>query len=129
MYIGQFYFDTKEIFGKYQEIKLDYLFGSQAEDKAWPLSDYDFAIYFDEKTPPLERSEIKINLITDLMSEFKTNNIDVVSLNDNLQPLLKYHIVRYGKLIFEKKPYRLILEPNVYSDFFDYQAFSKSSNL
>ncbi|PIU36613.1 hypothetical protein CO165_03540 [Candidatus Roizmanbacteria bacterium CG_4_9_14_3_um_filter_33_18] len=116
-------------FKKYPEIKLVYLFGSRAEGKAGPMSDYDFAIYFDEKILPLERSETKINLITDLMGEFKTNNIDVVSLNDNLQPLLKYHVVRYGKLIYEKKPYRLILEPDVYSNFFDYQTFSKYHNL
>lgn len=118
-----------KLFEKYPEVKLVYLFGSQADGKAGPISDHDFAVYFDEKTPSLKRSDIKIKLITDLMGEIKTNNIDVVSLNDNLEPLLKYHIIRYGKLIFEKKPYKLILEPDVYSEFFDYQIFSKLNNL
>lgn len=39
-----------KLFENYPEIKLVYLFGSQAEGKTGPMSDYDFAIYFDEKT-------------------------------------------------------------------------------
>jgi len=33
------------IFGKYPDLKLVYLFGSQVSGKTGPLSDYDFAFY------------------------------------------------------------------------------------
>ncbi|MEK7521955.1 MAG: nucleotidyltransferase domain-containing protein [Patescibacteria group bacterium] len=123
MYIGPFYFDTKEIFGKYPDVKLVYLFGSQAEGKASPMSDYDFAVYFDEKTPSLRRSDIKIKLIVDLMKKLKNNNIDVVVMNDKLDPLLKYEIISKRKVIYEKEPYRILIEPIILSQYFDFYTF------
>ncbi len=112
-----------KVFEKYPEIKLVYLFGSHAEGKAGPMSDYDFAVYFDEKTLPRKRSDIKIKLITDLMGELKTNNIDVVSLNDELDPLLKYEIISKRKILYEEQPYRVKLEPTILSQYFDFYAF------
>lgn len=123
MYIGQFYFDTKEIFSQYPEIKLVYLFGSQSDGKAGPMSDYDFAVYFDEKTTSLKRSEIKIKLITDLMKKLKTNNIDIVSLNDVSDPLLKFEIISKRKVLYEKEPYRIKIEPMILSQYFDFYTF------
>ncbi len=120
---------VKKILSQYREIKLVYLFGSQAKGNVGPLSDYDLAVYFDEKTPSIKRSEIKIKLIVDLMGELKTNKIDVVCLNDDLQPLLKYRVIRDGKLIYEKKPYRVILEEKIYSEYFDFQIFSRLNDL
>jgi len=118
-----------DVFKKYPEIKLVYLFGSRAEGKVGPLSDYDFAVYFDEKTPSLKRSDIKISLIADLMGELNTNNIDIVDLNSAEDPLLKYEAISKQKILYEKKPYRLILEPEVYSEFFDFKVFSKLNKL
>ena len=37
------------IFKSYPEIKLVYFFGSRAKGLEGPMSDYDFAVYFDEK--------------------------------------------------------------------------------
>jgi len=129
MYLSPFYFDTKAVFGKYPDIKLVYFFGSRAEGNAGPMSDYDFAIYFEEKTSPKKQFDTRLLLMTDLMKRLKNDNIDVVVLNDDLEPLLKYQVIKYGKIIFEQKPYRLILEPKIYSEFFDYQVFSKLNNL
>jgi len=129
MYIGPFYFDTKEIFGKYPEMKLVYFFGSQAEGKAGPLSDYDFALYFDEKTKPLRRFNIALELNGILTSLLKTNQVDTVILNDDVRSLLKYQAIRYGKLIYHIEPYKMIAEPQVLNEYFDFQIFSKHHNL
>ncbi|MDH7476334.1 MAG: nucleotidyltransferase domain-containing protein [Microgenomates group bacterium] len=128
MYAGPFYFDTKKIFGKYPEIKLVYFFGSKAFGRAGLLSDYDFAVYFDEKTTPLQRTNIKIRLNVDLMGELKTNNIDIVSLNDRLDPLLKYEIISKRKILYEKQPYRLKIEPMILSEYFDFYTFIDRRN-
>mgnify|MGYP001237716003 CR=1 FL=1 len=129
MNIGPFYFDTKEIFGKYPEVKLAYLFGSQAGETAGPMSDYDFAIYFDENTSKKRQFDIRLIIASNFSKILKNNNVEVVVLNDDLEPLLKYQVIKNGKIIFEQKPYRLILEPKIYSEFFDYQVFSQLNNL
>lgn len=118
-----------DIFKKYPEIKLAYLFGSRVEGKAGPMSDYDFAVYFDEKTPSLKRSDIKINLITDLMGELKTNAIDVVDLNSATDPLLKYEAIRKQKILYEKKPYKIEVEPKILSQYFDYYSFLNKKSV
>ncbi|KKP85833.1 MAG: hypothetical protein UR89_C0040G0003 [Candidatus Roizmanbacteria bacterium GW2011_GWA2_35_8] len=128
MYIGPFYFDTKEIFGKYPEVKLVYFFGSQAEGKAGPMSDYDFAIYFDEKTPKQKRFDLILKLNGILTSLFKTNQVDIVTLNDDVGSLLKYQAIK-GKLIYHVEPYKMIAEPQVLNEYFDFQVFSKQHNL
>ena len=128
MYIGPFYFDTKEIFEKYPEIKLVYLFGSQADGKAGPMSDYDFAIYFDEKIPKQRRFNIVLKLNSELTFLFKTNQVDIVVLNDDIGSLLKYQAVK-GKLVYNVEPYKIIVEPQIFNEYFDFQVFSKQHNL
>ena len=39
----------EKIFDLFPQVKLVYFFGSRATDKAVPLSDYDFAVFLDEK--------------------------------------------------------------------------------
>ena len=128
MYIGPFCFDTKEIFEKYPEIKLVYLFGSQADGKAGPMSDYDFAIYFDEKIPKQRRFNIVLKLNSELTFLFKTNQVDIVVLNDDIGSLLKYQAVK-GKLVYNVEPYKIIVEPQIFNEYFDFQVFSKQHNL
>lgn len=128
MYIGPFYFDTKEIFGKYSEVKLVYFFGSRAEGKAGPMSDYDFAVYFDEKIPKQRRFNIALELNGTLTSLLKTNRVDIIILNNDVGSLLKYQAIR-GKLIYSVEPYKIIAEPQVLNEYFDFQVFSKHHNL
>jgi len=128
MYIGPFYFDTKEIFGTFPEVKLVYLFGSQAEGKAGPLSDYDFAFYFDEKTGSQKRFDIILKLNAVLATLFKTNQVDIVILNDNIGSLIKYEAIK-GKLIYSVEPYKIIAEPQILNEYFDFQVFSRQHHL
>jgi len=128
MYIGPLYFDTQKVFGKYPEIKLVYFFGSRAEGKAGPMSDYDFAVYFDEKIPKQRRFNILLELNGTLTSLLKTNQVDIVILNDDVGSLLKYQAIR-GKLIYNVEPYKIIAEPQVLNEYFDFQVFSRHHNL
>lgn len=128
MYLGPFYFDTKEIFGHYPEVKLVYFFGSKAEGKGGLLSDYDFAVYFDGDTPKQKRFDIILKLNGVLTELLKTNQVDIVTLNDDVGSLLKYQAVG-GKLIYNVEPYRLIAEPRILNEYFDFQIFSKRHSL
>jgi len=117
------------IYKKYPEIKLVYLFGSRAEGKEGPMSDYDFAVYFDEKTSSEKQFNIKLRLMGDLSDEFKTDKIDVVVLNDKLDPLLKYEIISKRKILYEEQPYRVKVEPLILSQYFDFYTFLDKKSI
>lgn len=108
----------KKIFSKFPQIKLAYLFGSRAAGNYGPMSDYDFAFYLEEKNP-VKRFEIRLNLDTAISNLLKTNDVDIVIINDSKMPELNYEIIN-GKLIYEKEPYRIIIEPQIVSKFIDF---------
>ena len=56
-----------------------------------------------------------------ISSVLKTDNIDVCVLNEDYSPELKYNIIRYGKVIYEIEPYKLLIEPNILNNFFDFR--------
>jgi predicted nucleotidyltransferase len=64
----------REVFQSYPQIKLVYLFGSQARGETGPLSDYDFAVYFDEKDPK-KMFNIKLELMGQLSTILRTDGI------------------------------------------------------
>ncbi len=80
------------------EILDAYLFGSQARGDAGALSDIDVAVYIDEDVANPGSYGYDAELITDLMSELGTNDIDVVLLN-RAPPLLYHRVLRDGKLL------------------------------
>ncbi len=117
------------IVSQFDEIKLLYVFGSRARNKTTPLSDYDFAIYLDEKTSKQKEKDIILQLIARLSIILKSNKVDVVVLNKTLSPILKYMVLKEGKLIYQKEPYKLIAEPAIYNEYFDFQVFKRIHNL
>src|SRR3989304_8645577 len=108
------------IFKSYPEIKLVYFFGSRAKGLEGPMSDYDFAVYFDEKNKK-KMFDAKFVLMDQIGRFFRTDKIDIVVLNLTEAPELKYDIIKNGKLIYEKEPFRLIIEPNILNEYFDFQ--------
>ena len=56
-----------------------------------------------------------------LQSALKAEKIDIVILNDTDQPELKYHIIQDGKLIYQEEPYRIIIEPKILNEYFDFR--------
>jgi uncharacterized protein len=109
----------KEIFKIYPEIKVVYLFGSRALDTDGPLSDYDFAIYFDGKDTR-KMFDIKLELLDRLSRCLSTDKIDIVILNTTEGPELKYQIIKEGKVIYEEQPYRILIEPRILNEYFDF---------
>ncbi|MEK6577508.1 MAG: nucleotidyltransferase domain-containing protein [Nitrospirota bacterium] len=112
--------DLESIFNDYPEIKLVYFFGSKAAGKAGPMSDYDFAVFMDEKEKK-KNFDIKFALIDKISRFFKTDKVDIVILNLTESPELKYNIIKEGRLIYEKEPFRLIVEPKILNEYFDFR--------
>lgn len=116
------------IFKLHHQIKLVYFFGSKATKNDGPLSDYDFAVYLKEKNKS-KMSKIKLELLDKISRVFKTDNIDVVILNTTEKPELKYNIIKEGKLIFEKEPYKILVEPKILTEYFDFRTLLLKYNL
>jgi uncharacterized protein len=117
-----------KIFKLYPKIKLVYFFGSRARNESGPLSDYDFAFYLDERDKK-EISEIRLGLIDKMSRVLKTDKIDVVMLNTTESPELKYNIIKDGKLIFEKEPFKVLIEPRILNEYFDFKIMLLKYNL
>jgi len=107
------------IFEKYPTVKLVYLFGSRATGKVGPLSDYDFAVYLDEKDS-LKRFDIRLQITGELSGALKTDAIDVVVLNDLAMPEMKFSIIQEGKLIFGREPFKVLVEPRIITEYIDF---------
>lgn len=120
--------ELNSIFKSYPEIKLTYLFGSRVVSKESTLSDYDFAIYLDTKDK--ERIyEIKFELFERISLLLKTDKIDIVILNTVEAPELKYLIISKGKLIFQRAPFKVIIEPKILNEYFDFQKLLQRYGL
>ena len=119
---------VKAIITSHPEIKLAYLFGSQATGNVGPMSDYDFAIYIDGLNSK-ERFDLKINLMTAISSILKTDAIDVVIINDLDMPELAYDIIKEGIMIHEQEPYKILVEPHILNQYFDFHTMLKRHGL
>lgn len=118
----------KNIFEKYPSIKLVYFFGSKATETSGPLSDYDFAVYLEEKDAE-KMFEIKFKLNDEVCRELKTDKVDIVVLNLTESPEFKYNVIKYGKLILEREPFKVIVEPRILNEYFDFHSLLLKYNL
>lgn len=117
----------KGVFSQGPKVRLAYLFGSRL-GRSGPLSDYDFAVYLD-CDDPIQINEIRLGLLDQLCQTLQTDNVDLVILNLTASPELKYHIIRDGKLIFEKEPFRVLVEPNILTEYFDFRSLLARHHL
>ncbi|MEK7562204.1 MAG: nucleotidyltransferase domain-containing protein [Patescibacteria group bacterium] len=116
------------IFERYPEVKLVYLFGSRATGKIGPLSDYDFAVYLDEKDAK-KRLELRLKLIGEVTKVLKTDNVDLCILNDIDEPEIKYSIITDGMLMLEVEPFKVLVEPRILNEYFDFHSLLLRHNL
>lgn len=116
------------LFKKYPEIKLVYLFGSRARSDAGPMSDYDFAVYADTQDPET-LGHLQLQLICEITSILATSTVDVVMLNALTMPEMKYAIITEGILLYEKKPYKMIVEPGILNEYFDFRLLLERHGL
>lgn len=120
--------NLKNLFKEFPKIKLVYFFGSKAEGKGGPLSDYDFALYLNEKDIT-KVFELKFILMDKISRLLKTDKIDVVILNLVESPELKYNIIKDGKLIYECEPFKVLVEPKILNEYFDFHSMLLRHNL
>jgi len=84
-----------------------YAFGSLADGNLKPLSDLDFGILLSDSLDKQERFKKSIDLIDTFNETLKTDEIDIVILNDG--PLrFAYHILKTGKLLHCRDKNQLI---------------------
>lgn len=89
----------KKVFSKYPTIITAYLFGSRARGSFSPISDYDFAVQLNDKTDKKTYTDLKLDLIGDLCRVLKTDEVDVVILNE-APILLKHRVLKDRKVLF-----------------------------
>ena len=118
----------KQVFEACKEVKLAYLFGSRAQGTAGPLSDHDFAVYLDERDPK-RAVEIRLELLDELQRRLKTDKVEVVALNLAESPELKYNIIVTGTLLYEEEPYKVLVEPRILNEYFDFHEMLKRHDL
>ena len=116
------------IFKKYPQIKLVYFFGSKAEGNSGPMSDYDFAFYLDERDSK-KVFDLKFKLNDEISRVLKTDKIDLVMLDITRSSELKYDVIKNGKLIFEREPYKVLVEPKILNEYFDFMIMLRKYNL
>ena len=109
----------KKIFASFDEVKLAYLFGSRSRGDFGPMSDYDFAVYLDTKDKK-RIFAVKAALMDEISRSLHSDKIDLVVLNTAEKSELKYQIVTEGKLIFEREPFKLYVEPRIMNEYFDF---------
>ena len=78
-----------------------YLFGSRAEQRAHRQSDVDVGVLLDRRRYPTrrERFQAGVHLASELIHALRSNELDVVVLND-APPELGRHIVTRGQRVF-----------------------------
>jgi len=92
----------RQLFATYGVV-LAYLFGSQAEEKAGPISDVDIAVLLGPQVDREQWFQVQLDLIGELTSLFHRNDVDVVILNE-ATPVLAYEVVRSGRVLYEAEP-------------------------
>lgn len=102
--IAQYREQYQQVFSTHG-VTLAYLFGSQAEGKAGPLSDVDVAVLLGPQVEREQWFQVQLDLIGALTCMFHRNDVDVVVLNE-ATPLLAYQIIRHGQIIYEDEATR-----------------------
>jgi predicted nucleotidyltransferase len=99
------------------DVQAVFLFGSYGTAQQTPLSDIDFAVYYNR--PQTLRDEAA--LLSRLANALDTDRVDLVNLN-NAPLALRFRVISEGRIIYERNPVAT-------SDFIegvirDYQDFS-----
>ena len=116
-----------KIFKGCPELKIVYLFGSRISGKTGPLSDYDFALYIDQNR--VEAYHASVDIAGKISKVLKTDKIDTVVINHTDAPEMKYSIIKNGKIIYEIEPFRVLIEPRILNEYFDFRFLLRKHGL
>jgi len=95
------------------------LFGSQALGSAGPLSDVDIAVWADPGLDRAERFDLRLELIGAATVALRTEEVDLVVLND-APPLLRHRALRDSVRLVNRDPRcRIRLETRAILDYLD----------
>ncbi|WP_410508057.1 nucleotidyltransferase domain-containing protein [Methanosarcina hadiensis] len=108
----------KEFFSGFENVTLAYLFGSTVRGESNCLSDIDIAVLLDDTLLQNESFDLQLELISELTGFLKTNNVDLVVLNDS-PLLLTYNIIRDGIILKSDEPLRVKFETKIMSRYLD----------
>lgn len=101
------------------DISLIYIFGSYAKGNNRKDSDIDIALLLNGEIDPYT----KLNILGALVDIFKTENIDLVILND-VNEVLRFQVIKYGKLIYmESQLSKVLFETRTMSEYMDMEHF------
>ena len=76
-----------------------YLFGSQARERAGPLSDVDVAVLLDQGVTADHYFDLRLQYLQQLSDQLQRDDVDVLILNE-APPALAYRVLWDGKLLF-----------------------------
>ena len=113
----------KKYFQKHTEIDVAYIFGSVTQGRTSSLSDIDIAVITDSQQIKEEtyRYGYKAEILTDLIKLLKTNDVDLVILNE-VNTLLKHRVLYFGKLIYSKNERkRIAFQTDTINKYNDYK--------
>jgi len=102
-------------FARIPQIKFAYVFGSGARGDHGPASDLDVAVFLDRRVSSFA---FRLRLIETMMQELGTERFDLIILND-APPVLKYEVVRQGRVIKEDKKRRVEFEAKSLGEYLD----------
>ncbi len=92
------------------------------------MSDYDFAVYLDE--PDRKAAwNTRLDLLARLQQRLGTDDVDVVTLNTTKSPELKYNVIASGKLLYEQEPFKVLVEPRILHEYFDFRFMLRKYGL
>ena len=119
--------DTSKL-GEYFRSKgaeVAYLFGSRAEGREQPDSDYDLAVLWPEPFDPLEGFALAARMEPELTT-LCGGKVDLVFLNQ-ASPLLTFEVIRHGKVLYsrdeEKRIRRELRARAAYEDYLHFQSY------
>lgn len=112
------------LFSKTKGLVLAYLFGSAGKGRGGLMSDVDIAVLFGKEPPPNQFTKF----IGRIMEVLEFPAVDVVLLN-KASPLLKYEVVKEGKLLYFKSEDRINeFEMGVLKRYFDTKWLRERQN-
>ena len=114
-----------EYLGSRGEILLAYIFGSAAQGRSHSLSDIDIAVLVgEERLRELDRRTpwgYGASLTGELTGILHRNDVDLVLLG-RASPLLKWEVIRFGKVLFcREEKTRVLFEVRARQEYLDTQ--------
>lgn len=111
-----------EFFKAREYVELAYLFGSTAEGTEGLLSDIDIGVYLSGKLTKEKRIEKRLELIGELATLLKTNDLNLVVMND-AAPVINFEIIKPNVPLFiRNKDLKLDVEQLIMSRYLDWKS-------